>query len=352
MTTSMLLGVAFVVVGWMSIGLVTAQPTDTGNENDVAIVIHGGAGTILPENMTDEREKQYRDALQTALETGHDALQQGRSSLDAVEAALRTMEESPLFNAGKGAVFTSENTVELDASIMDGKTRHAGALTGVKHIKHPISLARLILDESVHVMMAQEGAEAFAQQHGMEMVENSYFYTERRREQAEEARQEDNGSDTPEGAVQDADENTFGTVGAAALDQNGNLAAGTTTGGTTNKRFGRVGDSPIIGAGTYADNATCAVSATGHGEYFIRAAVAHDISARMKHGSVTLQEAAESVIVDELPRMEPDGGSGGVIALDHDGNIAMPFNTPGMYRGYIDTDGTMVIRIYRDEENE
>lgn len=353
------LHVAIASVVWLLVGLtmpasVTAQPDAPGN---VAIVIHGGAGTILPENMTDEQEAAYRSAMRMALNTGHDVLTSGGTSTDAVVAALQTMEDSPLFNAGKGAVFTSENTVELDASIMEGRTRNAGALTGVKHIKNPIALARLIMDESVHVMMAGQGAENFARDHDVTFVDNEYFYTERRRRQAEAARERDTGSsddapnDTPgterNPRIPDADK--FGTVGAVALDQDGNLTAGTTTGGTTNKRFGRVGDSPIIGAGTYADNATCGVSATGHGEYFIRAAVAHAIAARMEHGGVTVQQAARSVIMDELPQMEPDGGTGGVIAMDAQGNIAMPFNTPGMYRGYIDTEGNMVIRIYQSE---
>jgi len=342
------------LLGLMTPNTVTAQ-SDTPNH--VAIVIHGGAGTILPENMTDEQEEAYRSAMRTALETGHDVLTSGGTSTEAVVAALQTMEDSPLFNAGKGAVFTSENTVELDASIMEGRTRNAGALTGVTHIKNPIGLARLIMDESVHVMMAGQGAEDFARERDVTFVDNEYFYTERRRQQAEAAREDESGDteDAPDDApdadadlrIPDADK--FGTVGAVALDQNGNLTAGTTTGGTTNKRYGRVGDSPIIGAGTYADNATCGVSATGHGEYFIRAAVAHSIAARMEHGGMTVQEAARAVIMDELPQMEPDGGTGGVIAMDAQGNIAMPFNTPGMYRGYIDTDGNMVIRIYQPD---
>jgi beta-aspartyl-peptidase (threonine type) len=346
------------LLSFMVPALVTAQSDASSN---VAIVIHGGAGTILPENMTAEQEEAYRLAIRTALETGHDVLTNGGTSTDAVVAALQTMENSPLFNAGKGAVFTSENTVELDASIMEGETRNAGALTGVKHIKNPIVLARLIMDESPHVMMAGQGAEDFAREHGVEFVENEYFYTERRRRQAERAREDNGGTndapdDTPDnGFSGDADDlripdaDKFGTVGAVALDQNGNLTAGTTTGGTTNKRFGRVGDSPIIGAGTYADNATCGVSATGHGEYFMRAVVAHSIAARMEHGGMSVEEAARTVIMDELPQMEPDGGTGGVIAMDAQGNIAMPFNTPGMYRGYIDTEGNMVIRIYQPE---
>lgn len=345
--------ISSVVLLLMSLVLAPDVTAQADTPEPVAIVIHGGAGTILPENITDEQEQAYRTALRTALETGHDVLTDGGSSIDAVVAALQTMEDSPLFNAGKGAVFTSENTVELDASIMDGHTLNAGALTGVKHIKNPIGLARLIMEESEHVMMAGTGAEDFARAHEVAFVENEYFYTERRRRQAEEARSSndrDDARDADADGIPDYDK--LGTVGAVALDQDGHLAAGTTTGGTTNKRFGRVGDSPIIGAGTYADNATCGVSATGHGEYFIRAAVAHEISARMEHGGMSVQEAARTVIMDELPQMEPDGGSGGVIAMDAQGNIAMPFNTPGMYRGYVGTDGTMVIRIYRAEDEE
>lgn len=340
-------GVVLLIMSLSAAPDVTAQE-DTAR--DVAIVIHGGAGTILPEDMTDKQERAYRDALRTALETGHDVLTEGGSSLDAIVAALETMEDSPLFNAGKGAVFTSENTVELDASIMEGETLNAGALTGVKHIKNPIRLARLIMDESPHVMMAGEGAESFAREYDIEFVSNEYFYTERRRRQAEEARERDTESGNSGADNRDSrgapDDEKFGTVGAVALDQDGNIAAGTTTGGMTNKRFGRVGDSPIIAAGTYANNATCGVSATGHGEYFIRGAVAHDISARMMYGEQSLEEAAETVIMDKIPEM---GGTGGVVALDREGNIAMPFNTPGMYRGYIDTEGNMVVRIYRDE---
>jgi beta-aspartyl-peptidase (threonine type) len=336
-----------------------AQP-GTGDEAPVAIVIHGGAGTILPENMTEETEKQYRDALTQALRTGHKILEDGGTSMDAVVQTLMVLEDSPLFNAGKGAVFTSEGTVELDASIMDGATRNAGALTGVTNVRNPIQLARAILDHSRHVMMSGTGAEAFAKEHGFEDTPNEYFYTERRREALRRAQSRE---DSPTGDAGDAmhfddtplnddprvEPNKFGTVGAVALDRNGDIVAGTSTGGMTNKRFGRVGDSPIIGAGTYAHNETCGVSATGHGEYFIRGAVAHDIAARMRYGSMSLKEAADSVVMDELPSIG-EGGSGGVIALDAEGNIAMPFNTPGMYRGYVDTDGNLVVRIYGADE--
>ena len=312
----------------------------------VALVIHGGAGTILRGDMTAEAEARYRAKLQEALQEGHGVLSEGGSSLDAVVATLRVLEDSPLFNAGKGAVFTSDGTVELDASIMDGATRQAGAVAGVKHVPHPIELARLVMEASPHVMMVGDGAEAFAQQHGIELVPNDSFYTERRREQLGRAQQRENAS----GATEDTTTTTsadkkHGTVGAVALDQAGNLAAGTSTGGMTNKRYGRVGDSPIIGAGTYADNETCAVSATGHGEYFIRGVIAYDIAAMMRYAGLSLQEAARTAIMEKLTEV---GGTGGVIALDREGNIAMPFNTPGMYRGYIDTEGNTVIEIYKD----
>ena len=324
---------------------VTAQ---SDASRDVAIVIHGGAGTIERDAMTDAEEAAYRSALQDALAAGHEILTAGGSAVDAVEAAIVTMEDDPLFNAGKGAVFTSAGTVELDASIMDGRTRAAGALTGVTTIKNPIRLARTIMEESVHVMMAQEGAEAFAESFDLETVDNAYFHTERRRKALERVQEREANEPTGDASSNRSPNSShrFGTVGAVALDQDGTIAAATSTGGMTNKRFGRVGDSPIIGAGTYADNETCGVSATGHGEYFIRASVAKAISARMKHGGQSLREASHAVIMDVLPNMAPEGGTGGVIALDAEGNIAMPFNTSGMYRGYIDTEGNRVVRIY------
>lgn len=323
-----------------------------GDDSPVAIVIHGGAGTILRENMTDEQDAAYREKLSEALNVGYSVLRSGGSSLDAVVEAIHVMEASPLFNAGIGAVFTSEETNELDASIMDGNTRNAGAVAGVKTIKSPISAARLVMESSPHVMMVGSGAEMFARENGLEMVQNDYFRTERRLRQLQRARQNDSGAslfpfdpsvgDSPLSPGSDR----YGTVGVVALDRAGNLAAGTSTGGMTNKRFGRVGDAPIIGAGTYADNATCAISATGHGEYFIRGVIAHDIAARMAYGGETLKEAADAVIMGSLGEM---GGTGGVISMDRDGNIAMPFNTEGMYRGYIDTSGTEVVLIYSDE---
>lgn len=325
------------------------KPEETTAQPKYAIVIHGGAGTILKENMTPEMEEAYRSKLTEALTTGYEILKNGGSSLDAVEKTINIMEDSPLFNAGKGAVFTNAGTNELDASIMDGKTLQAGAVAGVKHIKNPISLARLVMEKSPHVMMAGEGAEAFAQEQGIEMVPQEYFFTERRWEQLQRKKQQETGKEKslnqtqPQGRQEAAEIEKFGTVGVVALDQQGNLAAGTSTGGMTNKRWGRVGDSPIIGAGTYADNRTCAVSATGDGEYFIRLGVAHDISALVAYQNMSVADAADLVIHKKLTGL---GGSGGVIVMDKEGNIAMTFNTTGMYRGYVNTKGEMLVRIY------
>lgn len=301
--------------------------------------------------LTPELEQAYRTALQEALEAGYQVLEEGSSSLDAVVAALRIMEESPLFNAGKGAVFTNEGTVELDASIMDGQTRNAGAVSGIKHIRSPITLARLVMERSPHVMLTGSGAETFAADYALETVPNEFFYTERRRRQLERAQQREKEA-APTGERRplrdddrEADQHAFGTVGAVALDHAGNLAAGTSTGGMTNKRFGRVGDSPIIGAGTYADNETCAVSATGHGEYFIRGVVAYDVAAMMRYTGLSLAAAANAVVMGRLTEL---GGTGGVIALDRQGNVAMPFNTSGMYRGTIDEHGEGTVWIYRE----
>ncbi len=321
---------------------VTAQETTPPK---VAIVIHGGAGTILKERMTPEREAAYRDAITEALRTGHRMLLEGGSGLDAVVASIKLLEESPLFNAGRGAVFTNKGTVELDASIMDGRDRRAGAVAAVSHVRSPITLARLIMDKSPHVLMVGDGAEEFARENGLELVENEYFHTDRRKQQLERARQRDRAGRLGYDASFESSDEKFGTVGVLALDQDGNLAAGTSTGGTTNKRFGRIGDSPIVGAGTFADNRSCAVSATGHGEYFIRGVIAYSVCAKMQYQGLDLTEAANSVVHEDLTEM---GGTGGVIALDRQGNIAMPFNTAGMYRGYIDTTGNLVFKIYRD----
>ncbi|MGH8163344.1 MAG: isoaspartyl peptidase/L-asparaginase family protein, partial [Rhodanobacteraceae bacterium] len=285
----------------------------------IRMVIHGGAGTIERRSMTAANEEAHRAGLEKALQAGYDVLKRNGSSLDAVEAAIRVLEDNPLFNAGKGAVFTHEGTNELDASIMDGKSLNAGAVAGVKHIRNPILLARAVMDKSPHVMLDGDGAEAFAKQMGMQFVDQKYFYTDERWQALQKVKK-------GEGSASDKEKH--GTVGAVALDDAGNLAAGTSTGGITNKEFGRIGDSPIIGAGTYANNKTCAVSCTGDGEYFIREAVAHDVSAMMDYGGMSVQKAAQAAI-DKVGKL---GGTGGLIALDREGNFAMPFNTSGMYR--------------------
>ncbi|NOK37931.1 isoaspartyl peptidase/L-asparaginase [Corallococcus exercitus] len=379
------------------------------------LVIHGGAGVISRENLTPEREAAMRAVLTEALQAGHAVLAKGGRSLDAVTAAIRVLEDSPYFNAGKGAVFNHDGVNELDAAVMDGKTRMAGAVAGVRHIQNPIDLARLVMEKSPHVMMVGDGAEAFARSQGMPLVDAKYFYTEERwqglqraleQERAKEAPPTEQGQPSTQGqtpgqparpatpgqpSTQGATPATpgqpvtpaqpsspaqppasqsgqpatpaqpqpgssltpgvdpitgdhkFGTVGAVALDMDGNLAAGTSTGGMTNKRFGRVGDSPIIGAGTYADE-RCAVSATGHGEFFIRYTVARDICARVEYQDLPLPEAASYVVNDVLVKA---GGEGGVIAMDRQGHVAMPFNSSGMYRGYIGEDGTPTVAIFQ-----
>ncbi|HEX7152451.1 MAG TPA: isoaspartyl peptidase/L-asparaginase [Thermoanaerobaculia bacterium] len=305
----------------------------------IMLVIHGGAGTILKANMTDEQEKQYRDGLTQALRAGHAILARGGTSLDAVEATIRVLEDNPLFNAGKGAVFTHEGRNELDASIMEGKTRKAGSVAGVTIIRNPISAARAVMEKSPHVMMVGRGAELFATKMGLEIVDPSYFWTERRWKSLQQE------LTTPQASLEPAGDKKFGTVGAVALDRDGNLAAGTSTGGMTNKQFGRVGDAPIIGAGTFAENESCAVSATGHGEFFIRWTVASDIAALVKYRGLSVQQAADEVINRKLKDV---GGEGGVIALDAKGNFATPFNSEGMYRGWIGADGVAQVRIYKD----
>lgn len=311
-------------------------------------VLHGGAGTIERSKMTPEREKAYRDKLTEALVAGFGVLKGGGPCLDAVVAAITLLEDSPLFNAGKGAVFTNAGTNELDSSIMDGKTLMAGSVAGLKRIKNPILLARLVMEQSPHVMLVGEGAEAFAVSKGVALVDPKYFYTEERWQQLQ--RQKEAERNPPpkksklEKEAQPFEDHKFGTVGAACLDQAGNLAAGTSTGGISNKRFGRVGDSPIIGAGTYANNETCAVSCTGDGEFFIRSVVAYDISASMQYGGRAIGAAAESA----LAKVAKIGGTGGLIALDRRSNFAMPFNTSGMYRGWVGSDGQPHVLIYRD----
>ena len=310
----------------------------------IGLAIHGGAGTIERSSMTPEREREYRAGLESALTAGYAILERGGSSVDATEAVVRVLEDDPHFNAGKGSVFTSAGTNEMDAAIMDGKTLAAGAVASLKHIRNPISLARLVMEKSGHVMMDSEGAEAFAKENGMELVDQKYFFTQERWDAlqkikaAEKSRTRGNGK-----KFLITDQDRHGTVGAVALDQNGNLAAATSTGGTTNKRPGRIGDTPVIGAGTYANNATCAVSATGDGEYFIRATVARDVSALMEYRGMSLKEAAQTVL-DKVAKL---GGTGGLIGIDRQGNVALPFNTAGMYRGYVEPNGKFVVEIYK-----
>ena len=331
-----------------------ATPAPAGS--GFGMVIHGGAGTITRATMTDEMEARFRTVLEQALRTGHGILESGGSSLDAVEATVRVMEDSPIFNAGRGAVFTSEGRNELDAAVMDGRTLQAGAVAGITRVKNPISLARAVMEKSPHVMMIRDGAEAFAREHGHEMVPETYFFTENRWDALRRALEAEGrpmparpaGTPPPQGELphhEDDSDRKFGTVGAVALDRHGNLAAATSTGGMTNKRFGRVGDVPIIGAGTYA-NAQCAVSATGHGEFFIRNIVAYDICARMAYTGVSLDRAAHQVVMERLVQQ---GGDGGIIAMDAAGNHTMTFNSEGMYRGYIDAEGRATVAIYRND---
>ena len=307
------------------------------------LVIHGGAGTMERTQMTPEREQEYRAGLERSLKAGLEILQRDGSSLDATEAAVRVLEDDPHFNAGKGAVFTSAGTNELDASIMDGQTLKAGAVASVKRIKNPISLARLVMEKSPHVMLDCAGAEAFAKEQGIELVDQKYFFTQERWDALQRIKEADKHGGAGGKKFIISEQDRHGTVGAVALDGNGNLAAATSTGGMTNKRPGRIGDSPVIGAGTYANNATCAVSGTGDGEYFIRATVAHDISALMEYRGMPLQDAAQSAL-DKAAKL---GGTGGLIAIDKNGNIALPFNTSGMYRGYVDASGKIVVDIYK-----
>jgi beta-aspartyl-peptidase (threonine type) len=301
-----------------------------------AIAIHGGAGTLAPADLTPENERAYRAGLERALRAGFAVLDSGGSALDAAVSAVRVLEDDPLFNAGRGAVVAANGLHELDASVMDGRELKAGAVTGVRHVRSPIELARLVMERSPHVMLAGTGAEEFALEQGMQPVPNSHFATERRRLELDRMLQ---------GQLEAGRESLMGTVGAVALDAIGNLAAATSTGGMTGKKWGRVGDSPIIGAGTYAANDCCAVSATGHGEFFIRAAVAHEIASLMRYRGLGVVEAADEVVMQQLVRL---GGSGGVIAVGRDGSIAMPFNSEGMLRGAMDSRGLCVTGLLRE----
>jgi beta-aspartyl-peptidase (threonine type) len=320
--------------------------SNTLAESPTAIVIHGGAGTISRASLSDEKEAEIRAVLEKSVQAGYQKLQQGAASTEAVAAAINIMEDSPLFNAGKGAVFDADGKNMMDASIMEGKGLNAGAVAAVSHIKNPIDLAAMVMTKSEHVMLIGEGAEEFARENGTEMTDPKYFYTDFRWEQLQRIQARE--AEKQETAEADSKDKWFSTVGAVALDKAGTLAAGTSTGGTSNKRWGRVGDSPIIGAGTYANNESCAVSATGHGEYFIRYVVAYNICNRVELGT-PLAEAADTVVNDVLVKAK---GEGGVISMDAAGNIATPFNSEGMYRASIDTDGKISISIYRDEGDD
>ncbi len=315
------------------------------------IVIHGGAGTILKMSLTDELEQEYKDKLAESLQVGYDILNDGGSSLEATQAAIIVMENSPLFNAGKGAVFTHDGTNEQDASIMCGKTLNCGAVAGVRHVKNPIKLARLVMDKSEHVLLCGDGAETFGKIYDIETVGADYFYTDQRWQQLQKVKEKERRTKTNVTQLDHSvdsdnqDDSKHGTVGAVALDKDGNLAASTSSGGMTNKKFGRIGDSSQIGAGNYANNATCAVSTTGHGEYFMRCVSAYDLSALMEYKGLSLEDASYEVIQNKLKLL---GGSGGLIAIDYDCNFVLPFNTRGMYRGHFMSNGEVVVKIFND----
>jgi L-asparaginase / beta-aspartyl-peptidase len=309
------------------------------NQN-TAIAIHGGAGTIAPHLLTPQLEIDYRSGLKAALEAGNRVLKSGGTATEAVLAAVVELENNPLFNAGKGGVFNHLGQHEMDAAIMEGKFLKAGAVCGVKNIKNPVLLAHAVMTKSPHVMMAGDGAEAFAKTVNIEFADNAYFHTEHRYQQWLDIK----GTENYQLDHTAKSENKMGTVGAVALDKDGNIAAATSTGGMTNKKFGRVGDSPIIGAGTYANNETCAISCTGHGELFIRSVVAYDISCLMAYKGLTLKQACEILVMDKLVKIE---GEGGLVAIDAHGNIEMPFNSEGMYRASLSVDGEEVVKIYK-----
>jgi L-asparaginase / beta-aspartyl-peptidase len=333
---------AFLICAGFALAALAPAQSLSMKQNRIGLVIHGGAGTIERKSLSPEREREYRAGLENALKAGYDVLKRGGSSLDATEAAVRVLEDDPHFNAGKGAVFTGAGTNELDAAIMDGRTLRAGAVAELKHIKNPISLARMVMEKSPHLLLVGEGAEKFAQEHGVALVDQKYFFTQERWDALQRIKAAEKGGASGEKRYIITDQDLHGTVGAVALDQKGGLAVATSTGGMTNKRSGRVGDSPVIGAGTYAD-AICAVSCTGDGEYFIRATAARNVAALMEYRGKKLPEAAQ-MVVDEVGKL---GGTGGLIAIDKNGNIALPFNTSGMYRGYTDPDGKFVVEIYR-----
>jgi beta-aspartyl-peptidase (threonine type) len=332
--------------------LAAMSATPSPQDHPIAIVIHGGAGTLTRKDMTPELEAQYRAVLKQALDAGYAVLKQGGSSVDAVQAAIRVMEDSPLFNAGRGSVFSHNGKNEMDAAIMDGDTLKAGAVAAVEHVKNPIDLARLVMDRTPHVLLVGEGAEEFARSQGVTLMPASYFYTQRRWEELQKALEEEKKKGaSPQAATEQYPGTTargFGTVGAVALDRSGRLAAGTSTGGLNNKYYGRVGDSPIIGAGTYANSRSCGVSGTGTGEFFIRLGLAKGICDLMLFKGFSVQQAADQMVRHDLVQLGGED-TGGAIAMDREGHFAMPFNTEGMYRGYIDTTGKAVVQIFKDE---
>lgn len=329
-----------------------AQSLDMGGSKQFVLVIHGGAGTILKSQMTPEKEKRYREALDMALQKGYDTLAKGASALDAVQTAVMVLEDNPLFNAGKGAVFTHNGVNEMDAAIMNGENLAAGSVAGVTTVKNPITAARAVMEKSEHVMLSGKGADEFAKAAGCTIVKPDYFYTKERWEGLQRALQEekkDSALKKSKTAVPlpfKMHDEKFGTVGAVALDKKGNLAAATSTGGMTNKRYGRIGDAPVIGAGTYATNSSCAVSCTGWGEYYIRLVMAKSVSDLVELKEISLEAAGDEMINKRLPAL---GGDGGLIAVDRNGNIIMPFNTEGMYRGYIKESGEKQVKIYKED---
>ncbi len=347
-------------MGCCAVALAQSSAKPVGSERKWAVVLHGGAGVIERSSMTPEAEKEYRAGITEALNAAAAVLDKGGSSLDAVEAAIKLLEDNPLFNAGRGAVFAADGTNQLDAAIMDGRTMQAGAVADVQKTRHPISLARAVMEKSPHVMLIGAGADAFAAHVGLEQVPPSFFFTERRWQALEQELKKEGVAlpKRPEGAppapepekpmafFETPESHKYGTVGVVALDRSGNVSAGTSTGGTTGKRWNRVGDSPVIGAGTYASNQSCAVSATGTGEYFIRLTVARTICALVQYKGMALQAAVDDVVQKQLPAIHGDGG---VIALSPDGQMAWSFNTPGMFRAKLAEGGTAEVGIYRDE---
>lgn len=342
---SILLGL---LLGCIGCGSVKSQDPGMASAGKFGLVLHGGAGTILKENTSDSLEQAYKSKLKEAAVAGYEILEKGGNSLDAVTAVIEILEDSPLFNAGKGAVFTHEGRNELDASIMEGATLNAGAVAGVRHIKNPIRLARDVMEKSPHVLLYGNGAEEFAESLNYPMVDTSYFYTREQFEILEQVRK----GQRKTGSILNKNNPEFpskmGTVGCVALDKHGNLAAGTSTGGMTNKRWNRIGDSPVIGAGTYANNETAAISSTGWGEFFIRSVAAYDISAMMAYQGKSLKEAAQEVVLKKIPEM---GGDGGIIGIDKNGNTVMEFSTEGMFRAVVNSKGEITIGLYKESEN-